>query len=96
MFLKPATSALFFGTPQTVFLYTNIIPVRVFSEAALNTSTLFLFPALCENVKSFSNTENKNIGRVSAGRTVSKIRCSSVASDLCRVFLYGIKKIIAI
>lgn len=64
----------------------------MFAGADVNTSTLFLFPALSENVKSFSNTENKNIGRVSAGRTLSEIRCSSVASDLCCVFLYGIKK----
>lgn len=64
----------------------------MFSGADLNTSTLFLFPALSENVKSFGNTENKNIGLVSAGRTLSKIRCSALASDLCCVFLYGIKK----
>jgi hypothetical protein len=51
-----------------------------------------VFPALSENVKSFSNTEKKNIGRVSAGSTLSKIRCSSVVLDLPCVFLYGIKK----
>jgi hypothetical protein len=81
VFLKQATSALFFGFTQAVFRYTNIIPVRVFSGADLNTSTLFLFPALYENVKSFNNAENKNTGGVSAGRTLSEIRCSSVASD---------------